>query len=401
MILEKTETTVTMASLEVSVDASAITMDTANDASMEDTAASASASHPEEAELSSEEEEDEETENIPQNGSSRSSKNKTANRKQHHVPKIFQDSITVLIPIDVRADLKIAIQKTRQKRIQSIQKRFPSLKKEANKPQEEGNEELAEDAEDDKDEPQDQKTKKNRQQKNKPAHVPQRERYGSVLDYLEAKYVKGVMLGDEEDEEENIDDASEGQGSIYSKGSFLDDTDLQRDVAEQFMANTTLTKLELEEDDADFFVNVGNLEVEDNDYGDHYDPLQDKDTQGTKKRKKAQSASQSTPTKKVKKKKSEGGPGSVKSKKSTSSSTSTKKNATASVSNKGEKEETGTDDAEMSAKKHKAKLDGIHKKLVGMIKKMSTLDLPRRKTKLKVALTCPANKKPGDDLTFT
>jgi hypothetical protein len=398
VIQEKRETTTTMASLEVSVDASEITMDGANDVSMDD--AAASASHPEEAELSSEEEEDEETENIPQNGSSRSSKNKTANRKQHHVPKIFQDSITVLIPIDVRADLKIAIQKTRQKRIQTIQKRFPSLKKEANKSQEEGNEELAEDAEDDKDEPQDQKIKKNRQQKNKPTNGPQRERYGSVMDYLEAKYVKGVMLGDE-DEEENIDDASEGQGSIYSKGSFLDDTDLQRDVAEQVMANTTLTKLELEEDDADFFVNVGNLEVEDNDYGDHYDPLQDKDTQGTKKRKKSQSASPSTATNKVKKKKTEGGPDSVKSKKSTSSSTSTKKNATASVSSKGEKEETGTDDQEISAKKQKAKLDGIHKKLVGMIKKMSALDLPRRKTKLKVALTCPANKKPGDDLTFT
>jgi hypothetical protein len=396
---EKRETTTTMTSLEVSVDdASGITMDGANDVSMEDTAASAS--QPEEVELSSEGEEDEEAENIPQNGSSTSSKSKLANRKQHHVPKIFQDSITVLIPIDVRADLKIAIQKTRQKRIQSIQKRYPSLKKEVNKSQEEGNEGLAEDAEDDKDEPQDQKTKKNRQQKNKPTNGPQRERYGSVMDYLEAKYVRGVMLEDE-DEGENIDDASEGQGSIYSKGSFLDDTDLQRDVAEQVMANTTLTKLELEEDDADFFVNVGNLEVEENDYGDHYDPLQDKDTQGTKKRKKSQSASPSTQAKKVKKKKTEGGSDSVKSKKSTSSSTSTKKNVPFSVSSKGEKEEKGTGDQEISAKKQKAKLDGIHKRLVGMIKKMSALDLPRKKTKLKVALTCPANKKPGDDLTFT
>ena len=87
-----------------------------------------------------------------------------------------------------------------------------------------------------------------------------------------------------------MDDKSEGHGSLFSGGSFLDDRDLQRDVAEQVMANTTMTKLELEEDDTDFFVNVGNLEVEDNEYGDHYDPLQDKDNQTSKKRKKSQSS---------------------------------------------------------------------------------------------------------------
>jgi hypothetical protein len=38
---------------------------------------------------------------------------------------------------------------------------------------------------------------------------------------------------------------------------------------------------------------------------------------------------------------------------------------------------------------------------VASIKKMSDEELPRRRTKLKVALTCPPNKKPGDDITFT
>lgn len=385
---------ITMAGLEVSLNDSGVTVDAANDARMEETAEAAS--HPEEAEVpSSEEEGNEETENIPQTGSTRSSQKMTSKRKQNHVPKIFLDSITVLIPIDVRADLKIAIQKTRQKRIQSIQKRFPSLRKEAKKSEIDGKEALSDEEDDDMKDG----LKKN-QQPSKPTHVPQREQYGSVLDYLEAKYVRGVMLGDEEDDEEIVDDASEGQGSVYSKGSFLDDTDLQRDVAEQVMANTTLTKLELEEDDADFFVNVGNLEVEDNDYGDQYDPLQDKDTQGTKKRKKSQSASQSTPTKKGKKKSPDGGAGSAKSKKSTSSPTKLKASASTG-SNKGDKEETANEDAELNAKKHKAKVDSIYKKMVAMIKKMSSAELPRRKTKLKVALTCPTNKKPGDDLTFT
>ena len=52
-------------------------------------------------------------------------------KQQYHTPKIFQDAITVIIPLDVTADLKIAIKKTRAKRIMSIYKRFPSLKKEA------------------------------------------------------------------------------------------------------------------------------------------------------------------------------------------------------------------------------------------------------------------------------
>ena len=34
-------------------------------------------------------------------------------KQRYHTPKIFQDAITVLIPLDVTADLKIAIKKTR------------------------------------------------------------------------------------------------------------------------------------------------------------------------------------------------------------------------------------------------------------------------------------------------
>eukprot|EP00980_Cylindrotheca_fusiformis_P000711 scaffold168_cov124-Cylindrotheca_fusiformis.AAC.11 len=369
-----------MASLGVSLNDSSETREAANDASIEEPGDPGSAPF--------EEKKDEETENkMPASTLS----SKQGKRKQHYVPRIFQDSITVLIPINVRADLKIAIQKTRQKRIQSIQKRFPSLIKEAKKLQEDA---LSEDDDDDKKAD----PKKTEKEKQKPSLVPQREQYGSVLDYLEAKYVKGVMLGDEE-EEESIGNASEGQGSVYSKGSFLDDTDLQRDVAEQVMANTTLTKLELEEDDADFFVNVGNLEVEDNDYGDHYDPLLDKDTQGTKKRKKSQSSSLSAPSKKAKTKKAEDGQDLAKTTKSTSSATSKKETKGASSADTEEPKD--KDAAELNAKKHKAKIDNMYKRLVGMIKKMSPDELPRRKTKLKVALTCPANKNPGDDLTFT
>jgi hypothetical protein len=328
---------------------------------------------------------------------------KSNKRKRHLQHKIFQDTFSFIIPLDVTADLRIAIQKTRIKRIKSIYKRFPALKKETKKPEDDKDDPMLED-EDDENKDKDKESKAQKKKK-KLAHVPHPDQYGSVLDYLEAKYVRGVQLGDEDDDnntnnnESVKDDVSEGHGSVYSHGSFLDDTDLQRDVAEQVMANTTMTKVELEEDDADFFVNVGNLEVEDNQYGDHYDPLQDKEST-SKKRKKSQggASASGTPTKK-KKKKAADAPDSEKSKKSTTSTgTQKKKKSTTAKSSK----DTEKKKALIAAvKKAKAFLDSLLKKVVASIKKMSDEELPRRRTKLKVALTCPPNKKPGDDITFT
>ena len=182
------------------------------------------------------------------------------------------------------------------------------------------------------------------------------------------------------------------------------------------MANTTMTKLELEEDDADFFVNVGNLEVEDNEYGDHYDPLQDKEKQGTgKKRKKSQNASlaatasstgtggasAATAGKKKKKQLSPAPtPDTSKSKKpmsplSTGTAKGKKPVPNKTPSNAEMKKKTKV------AKKARAQVDAILKKISTMIKGMNEEELPKRRMKLKVALTCPANKKPGDDITFT
>lgn len=356
---------------------------------------------------------------------------KKKTRQHHHIPKIFQDAITVVIPLDVTADLKIAIRHTRSKRIKSILKKYPSLKPEAKQQQDDGgnvsNEDDGDalvDDEDDENGREDSKDEKRSasnsiNRKKKIENVPRPDQYGSVLDYLEAKYVKGVML-DEDDEDGgpilDDDDKSEGQGSVYSKDSFLDDTDLQRDVAEQVMASTTLTKLELEEEDGDFFVNVGNLEVENDDYGDHYDPLQDKENQTAKKRKKPSTSSSaaagaapvSTPSsKKVKVANVEDQPASAKSKKSTTSVSSSNSKRFIKSDEKTPDVESAksvkTGDVELVkiAKQAKARSDSLFKKAVAMVKKLTDEDLPRRKTKLKVALTCPANKKPGDDITFT
>lgn len=358
-------------------------------------------------------------------------------RKSRPTPKIFHDAISVVIPVDVTADLKTAIQRTRAKRIQSIYKRFPALKKavkkwknqhpshdddstsKADDPMDEDEDAAARDpnAESSKTEGKE-NNKPNKKKKKILAHVPQPEQYGSVLDYLEAKYVRGVMLGDDEADGESMDDGSEGQGSVYSQGSFLDDTDLQRDVAEQVMANTTLTKLELENEDGEFFVNVGALEVEDNQYGDNYDPVQDKDaSKAVKKRKKSQASAATDISKgsikKKKKGKTEGEDSlaqSSKSKKSVTSTGTVKKKqgrkpknggAESSPAKEGEKSSGEQKEAIAKAKKAKAKSDAMFKKFSALVKKMTPEDLPRRKTKAKVSLTCPPNKKPGDDVTFT
>jgi hypothetical protein len=362
-------------------------------------------------------------------------------RKSRPTPKIYNDVISVIIPLTVTADLKVAIQRTRNKRIQSIYKRFPALKKavkkwknrhDADDDDNDGdNSSKADDPMDEDDEagnkdPNAESSKGDGKENNKPskskkkkilAHVPQPEQYGSVLDYLEAKYVRGVQLGDEEADGESMEDGSEGHGSVYSGGSFLDDGDLQRDVAEQVMANTTLTKLELEDDDGEFFVNVGALEVEDNQYGENYDPLQDKDAaKVTKKRKKSQvsaatEVNKSLIKKKKKTKDEDTLAQSSKSKKSvTSTGTQKQKSANkpkiagATASTTKSKKEEDSDEKKAlkaEAKKVKSKTDALFKKLAVIVKKMSKEDLPRRKTKLMVSLTCPANKKAGDDVTFT
>jgi hypothetical protein len=317
--------------------------------------------------------------------------------KPASLQKLCHDSITVWIPVDVTADLKIAIQRTRQKRIDGIYEKFPALKKNKKKSQKDGG------TSDEDDEAEDETSSSKDKQKSGTtaaavgkkrgkktvisAHAPKPSQYGSVLDYLEAKYVRGVQFGDDDDDNNAVGDGeSEGGESIYSRDSFMDDDDLQRDVAEQVMASKTLTKLELEEDDADFFVNVGNLEVEDNEYGDNYDPLQDKEeTTTTKKRKKSADGA-------GKKKENEDTLN-----KSAKSNASIVKSKASKASVAGKKKKTG---AKAAGEKDNNEWQAMQKKIIGLIHKMSDDDLPKKKTKRKVALTCPQNKKPGDDITF-
>jgi hypothetical protein len=197
-------------------------------------------------------------------------------------------AIAVQIPLHVTADLGVALRRGRAHRVAALLRHFPQLAAAptpvpaAAEPGSPSKPAAAV----------------------KPAlrHVPQPHEYASVIDYLEAKYVQGVVISDDMEEggsaAEGPEDDDEGQGSVYSETSFLDDTGLQRTIAEQVLGHTTTTKLELmntneDDEDAAFFVNVGDLEVEETDLTQEmYDPLEDtrNDVKSKKTRKRKKSA---------------------------------------------------------------------------------------------------------------
>ena len=356
-------------------------------------------------------------------------------RKRRRRDRMFQDCVSIQIPLDITADLGVAIRRTRRKRIEALTKSFPELVAEKKTDTAEAN--VKENPIDsikgdttmdvDEDEEGKNKTELNSPPRKNLSHVPRREDYANVVDYLEAKYVQGVMLNDDEEGEpgENgeKDDEDEGQGSVYSQSSFLDDQDLQRGVAEQVLAQSTTTKLELESniDDA-FFVNVGTLEVEESFMTEEgYDPLQYVETAKKPQKKKRKPAdpkdkketkSTATAEKDKEKKKPASKTPASKEKKDNKASAASKKKAGAAESPKKKskaaakgaaakkKEKAPATAAEKAAAAKKKEVDVAYKNVVNLIKAMSPEDLPRRKTKEKVAITCPADKKPGDSILF-
>ncbi|GAX16279.1 hypothetical protein FisN_3Hh238 [Fistulifera solaris] len=316
----------------------------------------------------------------------------TKSTKQKSTRKLFQEFILVQIPLNVTADLGVAIRRTRQKRIKGLLKAFPQLNQQKSTtddpPMEDGVKgDLTQDKSEEESKAQNKKKKKKRNQ-------PQPGDFGNIVDYLEAKYVQGVMVDDSGSEDDN----EEGQGSVYSETSFLDDTDLQRTVAEQVLAQTTTTKLELR-DDGEFFVNVGELEIEETDLTkDEYDPLQDTKTKSPKRKRKDAEIDKEENAKKKKKVKPE-----LADKKGKAVPTSTK-SAKASTSEESQKPDTAktgsSKDTQKKSKECKKIYENLYQKLVEMIKKASPEELPKRKTKDKVSIKCPDDKKPGDTVIF-
>lgn len=336
--------------------------------------------------------------------------------------KLFQDVVRIFIPLHVTADLGVAVRQTREKRMQAMHQSFPSLKpvvtttsastktaaelKAADK-EEKGSEAVTMDKEEEAD-------RKNAKKIKRLKHVPQPHEYGSIVDYLEAKYVQGVMVDDEGGDENDEEEDDEGQGSVYSQDSFFDDTDLQRTVAEQVLAHSTTTKLELQDDDQ-FFVNVGNLEVEETDLTqEQYDPLEDTNEKSAPKRKRKKPAAPSDKTTTVangtKKPKTSSSATAGSSKPSAAVSSPSKKAKAVVPKDENEnKPSKKTSAAGSSADlgklkqvstKRKRKIDKYYKQLMAMINTATNEELPRKKTKERVAITCPPDKKPGDQIMF-
>jgi len=300
----------------------------------------------------------------------------------------------VEIPLnDKTADLGVAMKRVRTKRIHALYEHFPSLKKEAPKPKPSDDKE-AQDVDDATSTAKGEEEPVRKKLKVVDETLPQREQYGSVVDYLEAKYVRGVMLGDEIDEDEASD-----KESVYSEDSWLDDSLLKRDVAEQVLSHSTQTKVGVEnDDDDDFFVNVGNLEVEDNELMD-YDPAEEeKAAKKVKKRKRSSDGGTA---------KSDGKSGKISAKpilkKNNDSKSVTSKNKdTPSKTSDGDKKVVSEDVAVLKQKATdlEATVKELFDRLVTDVKAMSKEDLPQKNKNVQVTLTVLEGKAPGDTITF-
>ena len=218
-----------------------------------------------------------------------------------------KDTILISIPLHVTADLGVAIQRTRRRRELRV-KRWLAEVCDSNK-QQQLKEQKGELTVNDK----------NTQDgdaldsEGDEGPILKKEQYGSVLDYLEAKYVRGVSIsqynshgervkrgenknneGDGSDEGEEVFDSDEDDNrSVYGDDGFIDDTLLQEEVVDQVFASDSYgkTKIEIEakkrrqeqkskddeegilsatESDFDdgFFVNIGDLEMEEGWKGD-------------------------------------------------------------------------------------------------------------------------------------
>jgi len=282
------------------------------------------------------------------------------------------DSILIDVPLSVTADLGVALKRTRRKRIKRIQdwlassappgnnatnnkpdvkkkKKTASLKQDDDRAK--GEQDSCSDSSNDDDDDDNEKDITLDYDDDALGKTPKRNQYGSVVDYLEAKYVRGVMIADYDDreqakiqsngvQEDEVD--SEGDNSCYDdEDGFIDDSLMLEDVAGQVMASSTYGLTQIEQEarrrkeerkkessgiteqlgitdeklddtqvdeamesgfDDGFFVNLGDLEMAEGWSGDNVVISPTKTKKRTKKRVKAVAAKDDTSTKKKKKK---------------------------------------------------------------------------------------------------
>ena len=398
-----------------------------------------------------------------------------------------KDTILISIPLHVTADLGVAIRRTRRKREgrikrwlaeetgdQSEHKKQP-LSAESAK-QKEGKDEDRDDSDDDVERD---------LESDEDAVMIKKSQYGSVLDYLEAKYVRGISIADynsqgervkkkakqqaaregsdEEEGEENYDSDQDNNRSVYGDDGFIDDSLLQEEVADQVFASdsygktkiemeakrkrkekTECSRKEVEEDDLSaassdfddgFFVNIGDLEMEEGWKGDEdvvispvkRKPGRPKKSEGDQanvkpKTKKRKVDKESTSPKKKKKKvektaKDKVTKGASKKKDTDGKIQPVKKKKVVPVQGNGQKKKTlpmGTPKKSPKPKDEpqtpKSIMDSLAKQVkrklnicIKMINELTPKQLPRKqkqKNTVKTKIEIPADKNIGDTIMF-
>jgi hypothetical protein len=244
-------------------------------------------------------------------------------RRRRRCPQ--KSSILISLPLTAVADLGVAMRRSRKKRVARITKWLEEVDPETRKESEtkdgqnNGGEKKVKDSEEGEgsDLEQDKPKSSLDLSDDESVAAPKREQYSSVLDYLEAKYVRGVVIADydehgmrvkgsakqseagdkedggkEEEGEEHYDSDQDDNRSTYGDNDgFIDDSLLHEEVVDQVFASESYGRTKIEEEaakrkqerkklnqslgemeeedelsdiedfDDGFFVNVGELEM--------------------------------------------------------------------------------------------------------------------------------------------
>ena len=283
-----------------------------------------------------------------------------------------------------------------------------------------------------------------------------RSQYNSMLDYLEAKYVRGVMVEDDavvpEEGEDNTDTYNSSQVIVTNNGeenmnsndaeqdddrscysdesgadNFLDDSALRASVYQQVVASKTMTKMEAvaaekraakkavdgssidndndddEIDDDGFFVNVGTLEMEEgtetwfgNAEDDYEEDRQNRLKQKSKKTKTKKTAASSSAS-----------VGTAVSKSTTTGKAKAKASTTTTKVVVSEVKPAILSEEAKALKKRsedcRADVIHLHELVEAAIRAIPESNLPRKMkagAMAKVSVMIPEDKKPGDSIMF-
>ena len=177
------------------------------------------------------------SENPPVGETEAIATNTKKRKRSRHVP--VKDSLLIEVPMSITADMGVAMRRTRRKRTERI-KNWLATGEDAKKQQ--TTTATAPPKQDDEDDGDKSIEGCSFDEDGGPKR-------GSI-EYLEAKYVRGVMIDDYDERAAKESEESEGDGSVYGNDDFIDDSLLQEEVAGQVLASSTYGRTQMEEEQA-------------------------------------------------------------------------------------------------------------------------------------------------------